>query len=669
MPATCGGDSLRRRSEPVAWESPLFRSDIRGVRALAVMAVLLYHFRIPGFSAGYAGVDVFFVVSGYLMTGILVADLERGRASVWRFYGARARRIVPALAVCCLALLGVGWMLLLPDDYALLARHALSSLGFVSNYVYLGESGYFDHGATDKWLLHTWSLSVEWQFYLLLPLLLFACWRWRPSRPVLAAVHVIGMLASLVLMLAVPDDLKASAFFLLPMRAWELLCGGSILLMTPSLRDHAPVRRALGLAGVSGLVAILPVAAPAAAWPGCWTMLPVLATAAILISDDRSPAWLGGRVLGWIGDRSYSLYLWHWPVATILIYLDASRPWHAGAGIALSFILAHASYHAVEQPFRAGRSRRSGVALGLLFVLALGSSAWVVMRMGVPGRMPVEAERAAAESGNRFSPLRQCERSPEGPWDSCRYGQGPIGAILIGDSHADAVASSLAQAVIEQGGSLQLFVYPSCPTLIGAKWLPGVFRAGQHCEAFNRWVMQRVDEIASGVPVVLVARSSAYLHGVTEPWEDSPRRPAIYFSEPHAEVDAALLAEYQHALDDTLCHWSPQRPVFQFRPIPEMSANAPRAIARALMRGDRRAPWISLAEYRARHATVIAAQDKAAARCGTRILDPLPYLCDTEHCHAGADGRPWYYDDDHLSEFGNRRLLPMFREVTAAAPR
>jgi len=148
-----------------------FRNDINGLRAWAVVAVILYHFGVPGIGGGFVGVDVFFVISGFLMTGIVVGGLAReGGFSVWSFYMARARRILPALLVLCLVLLTLGWWLLLPLDYKMLGKHALAALTFLSNITFQREAGYFDAASHEKWLLHTWSLAVEWQFYMLLPL-------------------------------------------------------------------------------------------------------------------------------------------------------------------------------------------------------------------------------------------------------------------------------------------------------------------------------------------------------------------------------------------------------------------------------------------------------------------------------------------------------------------
>lgn len=197
-----------------------FRTDINGLRAWAVVAVMLFHFGVPGFAGGFVGVDVFFVISGFLMTQIIVKGLEGGRFSVWGFYLARARRILPALLVLCAVLLALGWFVLPAPDYRPLGMHVLTSVLFASNIQYWREAGYFDAASHDKWLLHTWSLSVEWQFYLVLPLLLWGVWRWWPGRRNAARVLAAGLVASLGLSVWLTAHKPEAAFFLLPTRAW-----------------------------------------------------------------------------------------------------------------------------------------------------------------------------------------------------------------------------------------------------------------------------------------------------------------------------------------------------------------------------------------------------------------------------------------------------------------
>ena len=213
-----------------------FRPDINGLRAWAVVAVVLYHFGVPGVSAGFAGVDVFFVISGYLMCSIIVTGLVRDDFSIWSFYLARAKRIFPALVVLCAVTLMIGWFLLMPREYQQLGRHARESLTFSSNLRYFHEAGYFDVASGEKWLLHTWSLSVEWQFYILLPLVLLLAWKFLPKRGVLIGTLVAIFACSLTWCLWRTPLAPNEAFYTIQARAWEMLAGGLVFMTGHQLR-------------------------------------------------------------------------------------------------------------------------------------------------------------------------------------------------------------------------------------------------------------------------------------------------------------------------------------------------------------------------------------------------------------------------------------------------
>ena len=206
-----------------------FREDINGLRAIAVMGVVLFHFMPQTLSGGFSGVDIFFVISGFLMTGIIFNGFELRNFSIFKFYRSRLYRIAPALIFLCLSLLFLGWFILIPSDYKVLGKHVTSSLLFFSNVIYLRESGYFDAGSYDKWLLHTWSLSVEWQFYLIYPLIMVALKRFysiKIMKAIILACAIIGFIVSVIVTYKWTD----SAYYLLPTRMWQMLIGGVVFL-------------------------------------------------------------------------------------------------------------------------------------------------------------------------------------------------------------------------------------------------------------------------------------------------------------------------------------------------------------------------------------------------------------------------------------------------------
>ena len=280
-----------------------FRRDINGLRAIAVLAVILFHFNPDWLPGGFAGVDVFFVISGYLMTSIIYRGLEKNNLNIPKFYLARARRIVPALLPPCGLLLVAGWFFFLPQEFLDLGKHVAASLAFVSNIVYWKEASYFAAGAHQKWLLHTWSLSVEWQFYMLYPvalLLLAKIFRLATLRWIVAGATVVGCA---LCVWASPRWPEAS-FFLLPTRAWEMMVGGLVYWFP--VRSSA---RAWLLAPGLALIALSYLLfSENYVWPGYWSLVPVAGAALVLAADCQHSVMTNNRVSQWLGNISYSLY-------------------------------------------------------------------------------------------------------------------------------------------------------------------------------------------------------------------------------------------------------------------------------------------------------------------------------------------------------------------------
>jgi peptidoglycan/LPS O-acetylase OafA/YrhL len=345
-----------------------FRSDINGLRAIALLGVVLFHFLGSAISGGFSGVDVFFVISGYLMTSIIIGGLESGNFQLLEFFAARARRIIPALTVLCVTVLIIGWFYLHPLDFGMLGKHALSSLSFISNFVYLKETGYFDEASKEKWLLHTWSLSVEWQFYILYPIALAILHRFV-GKKWLRLTLLIGALASFALCVYGTGRWPSSSFFLLPFRAWEMLVGGLAFLYP--LKTSATSKKLLELLGIGMIFGAYWGLSASTAWPGYVASVPVIGAFFIIVAH-RDRSWImGNTVLQWIGKTSYSVYLWHWPVAVWLNYAGVSTDatWIA-AGLALSFILGALSFYFVENP-----KARASLALSLPGHPSMGSIA------------------------------------------------------------------------------------------------------------------------------------------------------------------------------------------------------------------------------------------------------------------------------------------------------
>ena len=256
-----------------------FRKDINGLRAIAVIGVLLFHFNASWMPGGFAGVDVFFVISGFLMTGIIFRGIEQEKFSILNFYVARANRIIPALVLLCLVLMVFGWFYLTPFDYKVLGKHVASSVGFLSNIIYWMESGYFDTSSLEKWLLHTWTLSVEWQFYIIYPLILVAMRKFLSIRTMKLTILVAMVLGFAFCVFATYRWPNAS-YFLLPTRAWEMLIGGVAYLYPLTLQESR--KKLVEWIGLILVVSSYFVISAENPWPGYLALFPVLGSFLII---------------------------------------------------------------------------------------------------------------------------------------------------------------------------------------------------------------------------------------------------------------------------------------------------------------------------------------------------------------------------------------------------
>ncbi len=662
----CQGGDVPKTSV-VAAGSEGFRGDINGLRAWAVLAVVLYHFNVSGFGGGFAGVDVFFVISGFLMAGIVIGSMEQERFSLAGFYLARARRILPALIVLVVALLVVGWFLLMPREYQTLGKHARESLLFSSNLRYLGEAGYFDSTSHEKWLLHTWSLSVEWQFYLIYPLVLAVLARLRPGRAVLLGAHALALLASFLLCQFLTGTKPSQAFFLLQARAWELLLGGLVFLAGGQLTLSARLRAWIELLGIALIVSTLLLIGTDARWPGSAALLPTLGAALVLLACRQGSLWTGSRFAQWVGTRSYSIYLWHWPLVVGLVYFELQQValWVC-AGVLGALLLGHLSYVWVEVPARRWLARKGNVhnaAWLLAGLVVVAVSAQSVRRSGFPARLPEAIARIEAERHNRNPRIDECLAADA----SCVYGGKQVSALVIGDSHADAVVNAVAASLPDSREGVYFKGLSSCLMVFAAQWSGEGSR--DECASLKKELAADLDGLFPGRPIILINRTSVYVMGeLSGTGAKSPGKPLVHFSQPVATQTPEYLAEFRRNYVESVCQMSRQHPLYLVRPFPEMQEQVPHVLGRALLLGKQTEVSISMDAYRKRHAFIWEVQDEAAQRCGATILDPLPYLCDQERCYGSRNGWPLYVDDDHLSEFGNRLLVPMFAQVFAAAP-
>lgn len=503
-----------------------FRLDINALRAASVLAVLGYHFHIPGFAGGFVGVDVFFVITGYLMTRIVVADLAADRFSVSGFGMMRIRRLFPALVVVIAASIAAGWFVSLPGEYQRHLRQACLALLSLSNFAFDADSGYFAAPAQTKPLLHTWSLGVEWQFYIWMPVIASVIWRkaWtsKPRLDVLLGAFCSFALASLRWCAwKSHSDLTGSAFFSLRARAWEPLVGGLVALIEqrlPGQKVGSTLKRSAALVGWGLLAACVTYPVPERQWPGLLTLLPIVGATLIVGArqQDLFERWPGLNCLQRIGDWSYSIYLWHWPIWVFtlawLSFRGYSITFTAKLLIATASIaLGAASYVLVEQPTRRNRNILSDVRLiGIAttsFCLLLAFTLTAFKTHGFPSRLP-EYLDAAEEARRTDTPRDECFRNANSikrttqPY--CEFGsRAPEAnkAILWGDSFANQYLEPISSAAAANGINGLIATQSACR--------PFIDDATKHssdqepCRAFNRDTLNLVLSRAELTTVVL----------------------------------------------------------------------------------------------------------------------------------------------------------------------
>lgn len=328
-----------------------FRNDIGALRALAVLAVIFFHFKVPYFDGGFSGVDIFFVISGYLMTRIILKGFENSNFSFKQFYTKRITRIIPALLFLLVGVSIIGSFILLPKDLQQLGNNAFFSIIFSSNIEYYLNSGYFDVASQNNILLHTWSLSVEWQFYLLYPALLFPFKSLYSNNKIrFVSFFIFLIILSLGLNLYFNNTDQSFSFYMFPTRAWEMLIGGLAFLGESYTQKSISklFRKVVAITGYAILiVSIYLFNEQNISWPSYYTLIPVIATFGIIIAQCDFN-FLSIKLIQWVAKLSYSLYLWHWPIYVFAIYLGLNQPFIIIPILALSLLCASISYYFIE---------------------------------------------------------------------------------------------------------------------------------------------------------------------------------------------------------------------------------------------------------------------------------------------------------------------------------
>ncbi|MGH6812024.1 MAG: acyltransferase family protein [Methylocella sp.] len=629
-----------------------YRADLDGLRATAILSVVTFHLSPSALPGGYLGVDMFFVLSGFLITSIIWSEAQDLRFSIVRFYDRRIRRIMPALLLLSLMTTLAAMALLLPSDLIGYGKSLLATLAFVANIYFWRTLGYFDHAAEEKPLLHIWSLGVEEQFYILFPLILALLARyWR--RGALPTVIAFTLCSFALNMFALKIDASNPAFFLLPTRAWELGFGATLALL--SLQEARRAALPAVSATLGALLVIMGLAHPLIRFVLLPVGLPVATgTALVIFAGHHNPSTVN-RILCWrplvfVGLISYSLYLWHWPVIVLARYYLVRELNMLEMAEALAFmtVCAIVSWRFVERPFRSKkmpiRTVRYAVVVG---VAALGVAATLLIwSNGLPRRLNVEAAKINEAVGTTY----RCPMS-----DYLRVGlsracvmhlpsRNPEDAdvVLLGNSHAQMYAPLWAAILADRNLTGLLIPVLGClPTTLA--------NISRECHDFARRNLAAMFKLRRVKTVIL---------GTTW-WHESD---ALVDSEGRImdnRGNSALIA----ALDDLIAQLRRSgKDVVLIGPLVEPGWDIASTLSRELAFGRTvdRLTYSPASDFMRRFEPAIRHFE---ARTDVRFVRPDQVQCHAGRCDYLIDGRSLFSDENHIAV----GALPRFRAVFEAA--
>lgn len=656
-----------------------YRGDIDGLRAIAVVPVVLFHAGV-GCPGGFTGVDVFFVISGFLITSLIAAEIDAGKFSIAGFYERRIRRIFPALFVVLAASAVAAWCLFLPPEFMLFGKSLALTAVFTSNIGFWSEAGYFDTIAQFKPLLHTWSLGVEEQFYIVFPLLLASLSKRMPGRrvAVVAGLTAVSFAASLWWVAKAP----AGAFYLLPPRFWELGIG-SLLALVPGLSARTPAQGLLmTAAGIALMAAAVFGLSESMAFPGAAALLPCVGAGLAIAGGAQAnllSKLLAMRPFTFIGLLSYSLYLWHWPVIVFTQY----RLGHLLTGveasgvITLSLLAAYLSWRFVEQPVRrrlvmATRPalfRAGAVAMGV----AVAAGFAIPAADGVPSRLPAEvlAFYQAKADVNEYGDAKCFEDHAAAIGSAtamhstslCSMGAPRAGAaafLVWGDSHAAAMAPAIATAAQGPGKHGVFVGRGGCLPLIGYDANNSNTARRAACRARNNAVVDMVAR--ERIPLVfLVGRWPREVLGAENGKEGPFYDPAAPY-ETHDRSRAVAAG-----LNATLASLGARGArVVLVMDVPEPGYDVPVALARAALRKTPVNVNPSRAAVELRQKLARNVLTGAAKKWHVQFVDPTSAFCDASSCAVEVHGVPRYVDADHITRTMSVSLARLFEACFGA---
>lgn len=677
-----------------------YRPDIDGLRCWAILPVVAYHAGLPGVTGGFIGVDIFFVISGFLITSLVRNEILAQKFNLKDFYARRARRLFPALFFMMAVSSVLAWLLLMPDELEDFGESLATASAFSSNILFWSEAGYFEGPSDFKPLLHTWSLAVEEHFYLLFPALLLAI-RNQSFRNLIAIITGLAI-ASFAMQMYYIDRSPDAAFFLSPNRFWELLIGSitAVALYHSSLSLRIkPVQELLAIVGISCLLYSIFVFDNNTRFPGNAALLPCIGTALLIITGANGTTLIN-RGLQWrplvaVGLISYSLYLWHWPVLVFLKHITIRPPSAIETTFALigSGVLAWLSWRFIERPFhtppaeRAARRKTQSPKITLNFnrkTFVVSGGAMVVLmafglaldqRDGAPNRLPLSVAKIAGFANDIPKELKPCTgKSTEeiATTGFCEIGieqsnskEKGTGAktadfLLWGDSHGMVLVPSFMKAAQATNRLGLNATRNGCAPMLGA-YRPKA-DPDKECVDFNNAVIETIRSNPSIRTVILAARWAIYVDG--NRYKNESGKALQLIDQDSIEASAAESVRVaQRALTRTINQVNQLgRNVVVIAGIPEVGWDTPRILAKSA--------WykrnVSIAPSRIEHELRQRQINQLLASLSPQqalVFRPDALLCPNEYCYIERDGDPLYVDDDHLSTVGTRLLEPLINEI------
>ncbi|MDC0278500.1 acyltransferase [Akkermansiaceae bacterium] len=635
-------------------ESSKYRADIDGLRAVAVLLVLLYHAGLP-IPGGYVGVDVFFVISGYLITGVIWGGLEKGSFSLKRFWERRMRRILPAATVVVMTTMVAGVFLLIPCDLMNLARSSIAQQLMMSNMYFWQNTGYFDGSAELKPLLHTWSLAVEEQFYLGYPIALIVLH--KIPKLVCKCILWGAFCVSLFLSVWAVHNAPSAAYYLLPTRMFELILGGLLVFQKVPQSRNVWMPEMLVSTGFVGILLSGFSYSTVTRFPGLAALVPCVGAVMIIYGGSWKTTSLTKvlslRPIVYLGLISYSLYLWHWPLLAFLRYwlgndLDATA---ICVVLVASILLAHFTWKHIEVPFRKGlpnwRLKHLALTTACTMLFVVGASAYIVSMHGLPKRLP-KSIRNYLEFDAEYRTFRSSvDQLTKGEVTILGVSnKGRVDLLLWGDSHAGAVAGHFARV------SKDLNLACGVVSVAGKPPLLGVVNRDSEADAerINRAILHWVDDnqvskvclVGSWRSYIDVAKALIYEEG------------GIYGNKANSE------RAFESGLRKTLTAFEQRGvSVWIMKQVPHQDANPTVSAVRSLYFGGNIPSGIGLSRHRVKQNNANRIIDRVASDFNmVTVIDPADYCFDQKGFSLIGDRQGLYYRDcGHLSSHGAEKLL------------